>query len=203
MKSTLRIASIAVLAIAALSAQATVLDFNDFRGDGGNGFESYLPSMSTQGFDLDLPTPHMYFGFASILADNEDGYNYTGSIALINPSESEVALSRHGGGAFNLTSLDLAGIKLGKSFDPFTLTGHRADGSTVSQTLTDVGGDVLHTYGLTGFTNLTSVTWMGGFTDGAVQMDNVNVQAVPEPTSFAALGLGALGLLRRRFRKAA
>ena len=31
-------------------------------------------------------------------------------------------------------------------------------------------------------------------------VDNVSVQAVPEPASFAALGLGALGLLRRRRR---
>ncbi|RYG26570.1 PEP-CTERM sorting domain-containing protein [bacterium] len=34
----------------------------------------------------------------------------------------------------------------------------------------------------------------------AVDAENygVNVQAVPEPTSMAALGLGALALLRRR-----
>ena len=36
---------------------------------------------------------------------------------------------------------------------------------------------------------------------GNAYFDNVSVQAVPEPASMAALGLGALGLLRRR-RKA-
>jgi len=32
-------------------------------------------------------------------------------------------------------------------------------------------------------------------------LDNVSVQAVPEPATMAALGLGALGVLRRRNRK--
>jgi hypothetical protein len=35
-------------------------------------------------------------------------------------------------------------------------------------------------------------------TNGNLLVDNVSVQAVPEPTSMAALGLGALGILKRR-----
>jgi hypothetical protein len=34
------------------------------------------------------------------------------------------------------------------------------------------------------------------------QVDNVSVQAVPEPMTMAVLGLGAAAMLRRRNRKA-
>jgi hypothetical protein len=37
-----------------------------------------------------------------------------------------------------------------------------------------------------------------GNVDAGTFVDNVSVQAVPEPASMAALGLGALGLLKRR-----
>ena len=41
----------------------------------------------------------------------------------------------------------------------------------------------------------------GGLNEIAPGSTSVNVQAVPEPATFAALGLGALGLLRRRARR--
>lgn len=43
---------------------------------------------------------------------------------------------------------------------------------------------------------LGAADWQGVF------VDNVRVQSVPEPCSMAALGVGALGLLRRRAKRA-
>lgn len=37
-------------------------------------------------------------------------------------------------------------------------------------------------------------------TNPTLDVDNVSVQAVPEPASFAALGLGAVAMVRRRKR---
>ena len=53
-----------------------------------------------------------------------------------------------------------------------------------------------------GFTSFGLSTLPTNTTNGNVFVDDASIQAVPEPTSMAALGLGALGLLRRRARKA-
>lgn len=47
-------------------------------------------------------------------------------------------------------------------------------------------------------TGATSRLWLTSNHGNVSHVDNVSVQAVPEPTSMAALGAGALGLLRRR-----
>jgi hypothetical protein len=49
------------------------------------------------------------------------------------------------------------------------------------------------------FFNGTAVAGLGG--NNFAGLDDVSVQAVPEPATMAALGLGALGLLRRRARR--
>ncbi len=52
-----------------------------------------------------------------------------------------------------------------------------------------------------GATTFTLATTPTNTTNGNIFVDNASVQAVPEPTTIAALGLGALGFLKRR-RKA-
>lgn len=52
-----------------------------------------------------------------------------------------------------------------------------------------------------GSSTLTLSTTLNNTTNGNIFVDNASVQAVPEPTTMAALGLGALGFLKRR-RKA-
>lgn len=50
----------------------------------------------------------------------------------------------------------------------------------------------------TASTLLSLATDPSNSSNGNLFIDNVSVQAVPEPTGFALFGLGALGLLRRR-----
>lgn len=107
------------------------------------------------------------------------------------------------GGLFDLTSIDLRSFCCGPASETFT--GHRANGSTVTITLSApyVLSWVTGTFG-SSWTDLTEVDW--GDTD--VALDNVVLDPappVPEPASLAVLGtaLAGFGLLRRRKRKGA
>lgn len=104
------------------------------------------------------------------------------------------------GAAFNLSSLDLGGWhNFGPTPLSLEITGYRANGSSVSSTVSVAYG-VFESYALTGFTNLMSVQ-LGSFAGAYLAIDNINVSPVPEPESLAMLlaGLGVLGWqLRRR-----
>jgi hypothetical protein len=133
---------------------------------------------------------------------------YNGTDYLV--TMSDLVITSNYTSPFSLTSIDLIGWN--SLLEGATLTGLRADGTTVTQ---DVyfrdtpnfmywQGDDFKKVTLTNFTNLKSLT-IGGIGFGMLAVDNLNigVAAVPEPGTLAilGLGLGALALGRRR-RKA-
>jgi len=105
------------------------------------------------------------------------------------------------GGLFDLTSIDLRSFCCGPASETFT--GHRANCSTVTITLSApyVLSWVTGTFG-SSWTDLTEVDW--GDTD--VALDNVVLDPappVPEPASLAVLGtaLAGFGLLRAQAQR--
>lgn len=123
---------------------------------------------------------------------------YTGSVAIFaNYFNDTLLMTQTSGGAFNVTSLDLADVFLNSGPWSLTLTGTRADNSTVSEVVNITSGNTLSTYTLSNMTNIVSMRFDDGL-DTSLQIDNINANAVPEPATMAALGLGVAAMIRRR-----
>jgi hypothetical protein len=201
--------SIPFLALAALSASArsasTLIDFNTLSGTDNGYYADYADTVLTNGYLLQSMDLVSWKSNSSL---SSTGGNYTGSTALFsNYRDEPVVLTQADGGAFNLYSIDIANL-FTQSVSPFsqttstiTFTGLLRSGGTVTQLYTTTADDLLHTVNFSSFNDLTSVSWVQ---EGMPyhQFDNVTVSptAVPEPGTIAVLGLGALGLLRRRRR---
>ncbi len=133
-------------------------------------------------------------------------------------SNGERSIDMSGGGAGSLSqSFDtLIGQKYVVTFD---MAGNPDSGSLKSMTVSAAADSANYTFDSTvtskpnmgwasksfQFTaNSTTSTLMFASNEYSAYgpaLDNVKVQAVPEPASMAALTVGALGLLRRRNRK--
>ena len=102
---------------------------------------------------------------------------------------------------FDLFSLDASNNFLGVFFpgQAIDVVGFLTDGGTVSQSLPLVE-DTWTTFSFTGFTNLTRVEFSQPGPDPETPdpaMDNLVVQAIPEPSTAALLALGLAGLAVR------
>ena len=160
-----------------------------------------------------------FFTTDSFASWHTDDSAFAGSTALFNTdtaSGGTTTLAKVGGQAFNLHSIDVAELFRSPS-SPYdfavTFTGTKSDSSMVSQTFhldrvndfSDTGISGFETFAFTGFNNLVFVSWDQGSALAPHQFDNVRVSEVPEPAFYqmsALLGLGAVGLLRSRRRKA-
>lgn len=189
-----------VLAIGAGSAQAEVITFNDSVVANYTGLNSY----TNDGYTFTTRSGSAYLADANAGSSTPfGGYSYNGTDFAI--LTGLVTMTNTARTPFSVSSIDLGNFNYLYS-STATLTGTRADGTTVSQSFTSAINNFTSTTDfttrtLTNFTNLTSFNIEQ--TAGAyyAAMDNINVSAVPEPSTWAMLGLGMLfvaGSLRRK-----
>lgn len=188
-------AFIAISAAASARAEQSVIDF-DALATPGFGV-TLLPAYSEDGYQLTTNSGLLgSFHSSSPL--------YAGSPSMTNTPLATTSLTRAGGAAFSLDSIELADLfSLGSGPYDVTFLGHLAGGGTVSQTFSINTGSAFSPHSFSGFSHLASVTWQQGLMR-LHQFDNIVVTSVPEPGTYAMLlaGLGLFGWMSRRKRSA-
>ncbi|WP_197356642.1 PEP-CTERM sorting domain-containing protein [Aureliella helgolandensis] len=127
---------------------------------------------------------------------------YTGSPALFANSigNSTITLTESTGALFNLLSIDLAELASGPHATPYSIVFTASNAETQSFELPAGTGPVVRSFDFDPlkFTAITSVSWQQTTASGH-QFDNINVSAVPEPSSLAFLAMFAgVGAFTRR-----
>lgn len=190
-----------LLAASAACAQTVTVTFEDLARP-GTGYTSVGPVYTSQGYVFTDS------GFGGFVAAQTGSASFAGSTGLSGAPGGVRTLRRSDGGVFALSSIDLSLFTNGDPDVPVTYMGTRADQSTVTQSV-DVDEFGFEAYPLTGFTDLTQVTF-GSVPAGRYQFDNVVLSAapaaVPEPSTTTTLGLAALavgGLMAAARRKKA
>ncbi len=149
------------------------------------------------------PGPNNSSGLNEIRVSNaEQSFSYNGTTVCF--SHDDGVLTTVGGAPFSLQQFDFAGFPLNRE-RPFFVDGVRADGTTISQFfipdgfVDGKGGRVDFQTGfmLGDWTNLISVTWTHtgpGTDEGVFALDNIYVDAVPEPASIVLAATAAAAL---------
>jgi len=199
------------------SAQATTVTFDDLG-------VSPPPPFNTLVFNGDLTASGFFFDMAGDpsvyqLANNSANINNGTIYAVIEGDPlSQTTISKVGGGAFALISLDYAkwqGPTIAAA--TITITGNKVGGGTTAPVILSPVGDFtsggvgtdFQTFNSFGpeWGNLQSVVLRGsGASLGTLNyfaIDNIGVDVaatVPEPGTLSLLGLGSAYLIRRRQR---
>ncbi len=136
-----------------------VIDFESLAATGGDF--TRLTTYSEDGFTLvnaSDPT-----GSSALVSPHTDNSRwFVSSTALFNNFVNGVTvLTKDDGGTFNVTSIDVSELPpFGTAPRTVPFTGTRRDASTVSATFTTDGPIGFETFAFSGFTNLTSLSWV-------------------------------------------
>jgi hypothetical protein len=175
-------------------ASASVVDFNSY-----TPLDDYsAPVVSTGGLDFSLLSGGP---FLSVWDGSSPNGNGTPALIFSNFTPGEIAITRTGGGSFDLNSFDMSiSWYDGDSSTTVNVTEFPVVG--LPQTLTLSQGLQTYSLNLSGVTQVNVTGMLSG--SGYWVMDNVTYNATPEPASLALAGFGLIAVaVRFRRRKAA
>ena len=139
---------------------------------------------------------------ASAGSGNTD--EYPGSAALFNNVPDGITeLKKTSGDTFDLLSIDLTESTTTAASSTITFTGNVFGGGTVTEPIDLDGTFGFETLTFTGFTNLTSVTWVNTFDYHSFDNIVLDTSSVPVPAAAWLFGSGLVGLLGVARRKKA
>jgi hypothetical protein len=209
MSKTIKAALLAaVFATGAGAAQATTITFDEFTPDSSH-FLGAGATFATAGYDFKVNDGAVYF----LNMPSNSGYATNGTTSL--DLGGTVGITSAANKPFSVTAIDLATV-YAPATSTVKFTGTDANGAQVTQSVTIDGAasanpTELKTTALVGFDNLTSFQMEIVYdADGSAffsLVDNIMIDdaaaSVPEPATFATLGLGLAmlaGVLRRKPR---
>lgn len=157
------------------------------------------------GFNFSSPVTTALYGNGSSMMNDAGALAFNGTDYLV--AMSPLLITSAVSPLFDITSLDLVGWM--GMVDKVTFQGTRWDNSTVSftynlgplQNFDKLSGDDFNHIVLNDFTGLKSLSISGNGV-GMLALDNLGINAVPEPGSLAIIGLGLSALAFSRRRKA-
>ncbi len=189
--------SAGLLGLSAMSSNAALVTFDGAAGTNLQLIGAYQPLLVSDGLTMTFTNVGVYNGGPDHTTGVTGGTNWNtfqqdgGAVAQTIGFDATVQLSsmwltNFSAGSFEITiTADLAA---GGTFtDTFTPTAHTGNGNYVWTEYTGLAGVDITSFSLDSANN--------------VQLDDLNVVVVPEPSSTALLGLGALALGLRRSRK--
>jgi hypothetical protein len=165
------------------AANATIISFEDVAPTGGL---TEVTTYSESGYTLTPETSAFIVDSAfpiKMLGNNTDWYTVHTSVNSILTSDL---------GSFDLVSVLIGPTMLSESIPiDMTIIGTLADGTTLSQHLTNL---ISATTATLNWSGLSSVTFSSLYEAGLDDINVQNVQQVPEPNVLLLLGLGLLFL---------
>ena len=189
---TLIITAAALLCVSA-SVDADTIDFESLMQE-NTGINVVGDTFESNGFVID----GVGLGNVGTLDSR-----FSGSTSLTSDANSVIALSRIGGGPFALESVDLAELDMSAGIPVVTFIGFLSSGGTTAQSV-ELDGQMNSPETVSfdsSFSNIVGVVWVqGGTASSRHQFDNLQLSAIPEPTTAALLYIAFVAAAARRRR---
>ncbi|GJJ01084.1 hypothetical protein RugamoR64_16220 [Duganella rhizosphaerae] len=157
---------------------------------------AFRPSIfTTQGFVFTALDYQIVKGGVQPYSNGTNVLEFAPYDIVAHASTNAVTFRRQDAALFNLNSLEFSPGDYAGSDARMGIKGVFADGSTITSVLETHHGSGLTPVDFLGWNGLASVVLTGNLASQSyVQVDNINVTAVPEPETYAML-LGGLALV--------